>query len=690
MTQTAELLIEIGTEELPPKALLRISQAFADGVQQRMNKLEIAHGDVKAFATPRRLALHITDVAAAQPTRNIEKRGPALAAAYGADGQPSKAALGFARSCGVEFSALGTVKTDKGEWLAHNATETGKPLAQLLPDVVADALNQLPIPKRMRWGDSDIEFVRPVHWLVMLYGGDVVPGTILGRESGKLTFGHRFLAPQAIELASPTQYAARLRTEGHVIADFAERREIIESGVTACATTVGATAVIDPDLLDEVTALTEWPVPLSGEFDEEFLKLPTEVLIATMQEHQRYFPLINSEGELLARFITVANIDSPEPQRIVEGNQRVIRPRLTDAAFFFTQDQKIALVDRLGSLANMVFEKQLGTLRDKTDRVIALAVRLAIQFDSEPELVERAALLSRCDLTTGMVGEFPELQGTMGGYYATASGEPAPVARAISEFYQPRFAGDELPQTTVGQCVSLADRIDTIVGIFGIGKEPTGDKDPFALRRHAVAILRIAVEKQLSLNLSALIDESITAYGERIDGVKAREALAFTIERLRGYCLDHGADHDSFESVKALDICDPLDFDRRVRAVTAFRGQADAAALAAANKRAANILRKNEAQSLPPVRENLLMEPAERDLFQALTDLSERLQPVLAAADYPAVLAQLAQIRPQVDKFFDTVLVMDENPDIQRNRLALLTALRHVLCQVADISRLPG
>jgi glycyl-tRNA synthetase beta chain len=691
------LLVEIGTEELPPKALRALATAFADGLCQRLTKSSLTFGQVDTFATPRRLALLIHQLAVRQPDQTSERRGPALAAAYDADGRPTPAATGFARSCGVALDAMTVIESAQGKWLACSLTRSGDRTEQLVPGLVAETLNELPIPRRMRWGTSDAEFVRPVRWLVLMLGEHVIPARILGHDAGRLTYGHRFHAPAAIALPHASAYPVLLRTQGMVIPDFDERRRTIADAVRQAAATVNARVTLPEALLDEVTALVEWPAILTGYFDAEFLALPAEVLTATMQGHQRYFPLTDDDGRLIARFITVANIDSPHPESIIAGNRRVIQPRLTDARFFWLQDQKQALAERLPQLANIVFEQRLGSLHDKTERVAALAVRIAASTGAASDLVRRAALLSRCDLVTGMVGEFPELQGIMGRYYARASGEPATVADAIEELYLPRHAGDRLPATPIGQALAIADRVDTVVGIFAIGKQPTGDKDPYALRRHALAVLRICIERGRDLDLQQLITFAADAYHGRVaaiaDTAGARDALIakvfqFCVDRLRTYYLEREIGADVFEAVKARNPTRPLDFDRRIRAVTEFRNLPAAQSLAIAHKRSANILAQHGAAGNGPFAHALLRDPAEQELAARLDVVGAGVEALLAAGDYTDALTQLATLRAPVDAFFDGVLVMCDDAALRRNRIALIARLHGLFTAVADISRL--
>lgn len=696
MSDALPLLLEIGTEELPPKALPGLIAALADGVRERLAREALDCGEIETFASPRRLALLLHDLATKQPDRTSERRGPALAAAYDAAGKPTPAALGFARSCGVGIEQLQVIETDKGRWLGCVVTQPGAPVEQILPKLTAEVLQALPIPRRMRWGGSDAEFVRPVHWLVLLHGERVVPARILGVDADRITYGHRFLAPAGIALATATEYESRLG-QGKVIASFTARREAIRAAIAEAATAAGGVAMVAPELLDEVTALVEWPVALTGAFAPEFLELPPEVLLATMQNHQRYFPLRGADGRLLARFITIANIDSPRPDLIVAGNQRVIQPRLQDARFFWEQDRRVPLAERLPVLTDIVFEQQLGSLRDKTDRASILAEAIGRAMRLDLAAVHRAAQLARCDLVTGMVGEFPELQGVMGHHYALASGEPAPVARALEEFYLPRFAGDALPASPLGQAIGVADRLDTLVGIIAIGKEPTGDKDPYALRRHAFAVLRICIECQLDLDLIELITIAAGNLGAltapKVPAGDTGSALIdkvydFLLDRLRTYYADRELPFDVFDAVRARRPARPLDFDRRVRAVAEFRALPQAASLAAANKRSANILAKLDIPPATTLDPSLLELPAEQTLARELDAAADAVEPLLALGDYTAALLRLAALRDSVDAFFDAVLVLCDDPALRANRLALVARLRELFTGIADISRL--
>jgi glycyl-tRNA synthetase beta chain len=709
MTATRDFLVEIGTEELPPKSLLALSAAFAEGIGRGLRDAGLAFRAVERFATPRRLAVRVRKLAERQPDRPLEKRGPPLKAAFDAAGNPTQAALAFARGCGVDVAALERLDTPKGQWLVHRGVEAGARTVDLLPGVVTAALDALPIARRMRWGSGEAQFVRPVHWVVMLYGGDVVPVEILGVRASNLTYGHRFMAPKAIRLANPAAYERRLQQRGYVLADAAARREVIRRGVMDAAARVGGTAVMAEALLDEVTGLVEWPVPLAGRFDAKFLELPPEVPIATMQDHQRYFPVRDAQGELMPWFVTVANIESRDPAQVVAGNERVVRPRLSDAAFFYATDRQQRLETRIAGLAQVTFQTQLGSLHQKSERVRSLVCSIATAIDADAALADRAAQLAKCDLLTNMVGEFPELQGLMGRYYARHDGEPAEVAEALREQYLPRFAGDELPVTRAGMALSIADRLDTIAGIFATGQKPSGTRDPFGLRRAALGLLRTAIERRLDLDLPQLLMQAVTAARADMASVAAAqgkilapldlvalrdEVYDYVMERLRAWYLEGGAGLEAtpemFDAVLATRPASPLDFDARLRALVGFLRLPDAASLAAANKRIANILRKTTEPVGDTVDTDRLLDPAELVLAEQVEAIARVVEPRFASRDYTSALQQLAALRKAVDDFFDSVMVMTEDAALRSNRLALLNRMRGLFMRAADLSRLPG
>ena len=686
---TANLLFELGTEELPPTALKKLSDAFTREFLKGLDDAVLSYGEVTAYSTPRRLALLVQDCVKAQPDREMERRGPALAAAYDDQGLPTKAAEGFARSCGTSVDQLQTLETDKGSWLVHQVHQAGKSAIELLPGIAENALNRLPIPKRMRWGDSEAQFVRPVHWLVFLLGDQVVPCTLLNAQAGKQTYGHRFHHPQAITLYNPEDYADILKSMGKVVAHFGERRALIKEQVQKTAEALDGTADLDDALLDEVTALNEWPVPIDGTFEQRFLSVPQEALVATMKGHQKYFPVFDRQGRLINHFITIANLESSQPEIIREGNERVIRPRLADAMFFWEQDGRHRLFDQIQKLEHVVFQKQLGSMFDKSVRVASLAAHIAEGIGGDPAMARRAGELSRCDLMTDMVGEFPEMQGIMGRYQALRDGEPEELAQSLDEFYMPRFSGDQLPQSKTGIALALAEKIDTLVGIFGIGMKPTGDKDPFALRRAALGALRILREHALPLNLKQLLEEAERHLGSKVSQANNVDTVYnFMIERLKGIYADAGTSHDLFEAVATVQPESIADFEHRVRAVSDFRKLAAAEALAAANKRIGNILRKAD-QNVPGAADPELFEmEAERELHEQIEQSAEKIRPLMKAADYGATLQTLSGLRKAVDRFFDDVMVMADDPSVRGNRLALLASLSKQFLQVADLSRL--
>ncbi|MDA0278866.1 MAG: glycine--tRNA ligase subunit beta [Proteobacteria bacterium] len=683
-----DFLVELGTEELPPKALLKLSKSFQAGVVEGLKKESLAHGEVKSFATPRRLAVLVSALDANQADRLTEKFGPAVKAAFDADGNPTRAAEGFAKSCGVTVADLGRAPKDGVEKLCYSSTLSGTSANELLPAIVDAALAKLPIPKRMRWGASRDEFVRPVHWLVMLFGEEVVPTTIMGVKSGADSFGHRFHHPDRIHINKPNEYEALLLEPGNVVADFATRRELIRTAIVAEGEKLNANTVVDESLLDEVTGLVEYPVALTGKFDELFLKVPSEALILAMKSHQKCFYLLNKQDELLPYFVTVSNIRSNDPSQVTKGNERVIRPRLADAKFFYETDKQTSLESRLEQLKKVVFQKKLGTVYDRSLRVANLAKFIAIDTNENEAQSERAAMLSKCDLVTNMVGEFADLQGLMGSYYAANDGEPALVATAIGEQYMPKYAGGDLPSTTIGSILAIADKLDSIVGLFAIGQPPTGSKDPFALRRSAIGVLRIMVENKLDLDLLACIKASLKGFESlEVQADTAETVFEFMLERFRSWYSDEGIPSNVFQSVMEIKPRKPYDFAKRIQAVSSFVLLDESAALAVANKRVSNLLDKVDHASLSiEVSEALLVDDAEKILFQQLRDRELSTTPLFEAGDYTTGLAELAQLKESVDGFFDDVLVMCDDKSVQNNRIALLQRLRDIFLKVADIS----
>jgi glycyl-tRNA synthetase beta chain len=690
-----DFLVEVGSEELPPKALLQLESAFAASIVSQLDQLGLKRARVESFSSPRRLAVLVRRLPIRQPDQAVTRRGPPVRAAFDAASQPTRAAAAFAASCGVELTHLGRESDAKGnEYLAFSGIKAGAETAQLLPGIVQVALDALPIPKRMRWGAGEAQFVRPVHWLVLLFGDQVLPATLLDTPAGDTTRGHRFMAPRALRLRAPAAYERTLLNRGKVIARFAARRDRIREQVLAAAATLGGHPLIGDALLDEVTALVEWPVAVAGQFEERFLKLPREVLISTLQDHQRYFAVATADGTLLPWFITVSNIESRDPDVVRHGNERVVRPRLADAAFFYEQDRKQPLAARREGLDAVTFQAKLGSIGDKVSRVGALARKLTDVTRADADHVRQAAELCKCDLLSAMVGEFPELQGIMGRYYALADGLNAEVAEALREHYLPRGAGDALPATPTGLTVALADKIDTVCGIFAIGQKPTGTRDPFGLRRAAIGVLRIALEKRLPLDLRAAIDASLAAQPVQ-EATANAELLTFFMERLRAQYLEQpgsGITTEMFDAVLAARPPTVIDFDDRLRALAAFLRLPAAASLAAANKRSANILRKSldPAATIPGVHAELLRIDAEQRLHRAMSQSEPGIDAALRAGDYAGAFAALAALRPEVDGFFDQVLVNDPDAALRDNRLALLGELRALFTRIADLSLLPG
>lgn len=686
-----DFLVELGTEELPPKSLKTLSDSFTQQVTDQLEKSGISFGEVNPFATPRRLGLRIQNLAAAQADRQIEKRGPALRAAYDESGKPSKACEGFARSCNTTPDQLSTMETTKGAWVVYRSTQPGALISDLIPQVIEQALSNLPIPKRMRWGATQVEFVRPIHWLILLLDEQIINSRLYDQTASNSTRGHRFHHPDQLTIDHPKDYASRLASHGYVIADFNQRKEMIRQDIVEKAKTTGGHVVIDEDLLDEVTSLTEWPVALVGAFDERFLQVPSEALIYTMKGNQKYFHIEDNQKQLLPYFITVANIESKDVQQVISGNERVIRPRLEDAAFFYQTDQKIRLDQRVDKLREVIFQQQLGSLSDKSKRVALLAAKIACVVGSDEALAQRAGELSKTDLMTEMVLEFPELQGTMGRYYAQLDGEAAEVAAALEEQYLPRFSGDQLPASPTGAVLSIADKLDTLVGIFGISQAPTGTKDPFGLRRSALGLLRIIVEKELDLDLKTCIQWSVELYQDfEINTHELKETvLTYVLERFRAWYEDQHLPAEIFLSVMARRPSKPLEFHQRIQAVAAFTRLDEAArTLAAANKRVSNILSKEGISEPQPVRPELFSETLEIDLSNALTTIEKRIQPDIQQRNFTAALNQLVNLKEPIDAFFDGVMVMADDPEIRQNRIALLAQLRAVFLQIADISLL--
>ena len=683
---TQNFLVEIGTEELPPKALKTLATSFADNVEVELNQAGLSFDKIEWFAAPRRLAVKVLNLATQQPSKEIEKRGPAVSAAFDAEGKPTKAAEGWARGCGITVEQAERIATDKGEWLVHRAKIEGQPTKNLLSDIVANALAKLPIPKPMRWADKTVQFIRPVHTVTMLLGDELIEGEILGVASARTIRGHRFLGEKEFEIQHADQYPQLLREKGSVVADFNERKAEILAKSQAKATALGGVADIEESLLEEVTSLVEYPNVLAAKFEERFLAVPAEALVYTMKGDQKYFPIYDKDGKLLPHFIFVSNINPEDPTAIIEGNEKVVRPRLTDAEFFFKTDLKQKLVDRLPRLETVLFQQQLGTLKDKTNRIEQLAGEIAKQIGADEAKAKRAGLLSKCDLMTNMVFEFTDTQGVMGMHYARNDGEDEEVAVALNEQYMPRFAGDELPKSLVASAVALADKFDTLTGIFGIGQAPKGSADPFALRRAALGALRIIVEKNLPLDLEDLVKKSAALFGDKLTNQNVvADVVDFMLGRFRAWYQDEGIAVDVIQAVLARRPTRPADFDARVRAVSHFRTLDSAEALAAANKRVSNILAKADA-AIGEINLTACVEPAEKALAEAVLTLRTEVQPLIAKGDYTAVLDKLANLRAPVDSFFDNVMVNAEDPVLRQNRLAILNTLQGLFLQVADIS----
>ncbi|PQQ31861.1 glycine--tRNA ligase subunit beta [Photorhabdus luminescens] len=688
MTQQT-FLVEIGTEELPPKALRSLAESFAANFAAELDNANLAYGEVSWFATPRRLALKVANLDEAQADREVEKRGPAIAQAFDAEGKPTKAAEGWARGCGITAAQAERLVTDKGEWLLYRALVKGRRATELLSGMVNHALSKLPIPKLMRWSDKETQFVRPVHTVTMLFGDELIEGEILGIKSARVIRGHRFMGDSEFTIDNAEQYPAILQQRGKVMADYTIRKALIKQDVEQAAIKLGGIADISDSLLEEVTSLVEWPVVLTAKFEEKFLAVPSEALVYTMKGDQKYFPVYDNAGKLMANFIFVANIDSSDPQQIIDGNEKVVRPRLADAEFFFKTDRKQRLEDNLPRLETVLFQKQLGTLRDKTARIQALAGWIAEKIGADVNHATRAGLLSKCDLMTNMVFEFTDTQGVMGMHYARHDGEAEDVALALNEQYQPRFAGDELPSTGVSCALAIADKMDTLAGIFGIGQHPKGDKDPFALRRAALGALRIIVEKKLPLDLQTLTEEAVRLYGDKLTNAKVTDdVVEFMLGRFRAWYQEQGYSIDTIQAVLARRPTQPADFDARVKAVTHFRTLDEAAALAAANKRVSNILAKSEETLNEKVDVSALKAPEEVKLATHLVALQDKLAPLFAQGYYQEALVELASLREVVDAFFDNVMVMDEDLQVRINRLTLLSELRDLFLRVADISLL--
>jgi len=693
MIRCKPLLFELGTEELPPNNLQQLASTLAQQLQQILEEQQLLPDQVVAshwYATPRRLAVLLPSVRHRQPVILTERRGPAVVAAFSSEGQPTRAAQGFARSCGVEVVDLERQVTDKGEWLVYRRQQPGAKASVLIPAAITTALKRLPVARRMRWGEGDAEFVRPVHWAVLLHGATVIKSRFYGIKTDRKTYGHRFHYPQAISLDHPDQYLQALRKPGKVMANFAVRRKKIEQQVHKLAAATGGRAVMTRTLLDEVTALVEWPKAILGTFDPEFLRVPAEALVSAMADHQKYFHLLDADDKLLPAFITISNIDTRSVSGIRQGNERVLRARLSDAQFFWQTDRKHNLASLYPSLGSLLFHKKLGSVQDKSERLQQSVLHIASRLGIDTGVCRRAALLAKCDLNTEMVGEFPELQGIMGRYYALADGEAEAVAEAVSSHYLPRHAGDAIPEKPVGQVLAIADKLDSLLGLFAAGEVPTGDKDPYALRRAALGLLRIMTEASLELDLEDLLCNAVSTYAQQqfiVTDAARSQALQFIEDRYQALFTAQGYPLDVIAAVLACNIHSPVDFTRRLKAVNFFRQQPEAAALAAANKRIANILKKTTATT-NSVQAEQLVEPAEQQLYQALILLQRELAPLLLSGKYVEILGKLAGLRELVDRFFDEVMVMVDDATLRNNRLSLLQQLSAQFLNVADITHL--
>lgn len=685
---TETLIVELGTEELPPKALKMLATTFFEQIKTQLETAELAFDEITWFASPRRLAVQVKALQTKQADKTVEKRGPAVNVAFDAEGNATKAAEGWARSNGITVDKAERLTTDKGEWLLHKATQTGKSVAELIPEMVVTALNKLPIPKPMRWGNERTQFIRPAHTLVMMYGSEIIAGEALGIQSSNKLQGHRFHHQGLVELSHADDYEAELE-KAFVIADYDRRKNLIVEQVAKVANDINGKAIVDADLLEEVTSINEWPVTLSGTFDEDFLSVPAEPLIYSMQDHQKYFPVTDQTGQLLNKFIFVANIESKDPQQVIFGNEKVIRPRLADAEFFFKTDKKQSLESRLASLETVLFQKQLGTLKDKSERIAMLSEHIAKQLDENALEAYRAGLLSKTDLMSEMVLEFPQVQGTMGKYYAQHDEEPEAVAQALEDQYRPRYAGDSLPEGNIGCAVAIADKIDTLVGIFGINQAPKGDKDPFALRRAAIGTIRIIIEKELNLDIAELIAESIKLFGDKLTNENTAEnVIDFVMGRFKAFYQEQGIAVDIIQAVLAKAPTAPLDFDKRIKAVNFFGELPEAETLAAANKRVGNILAKFDGDLYESFDANLATEQAEKDLAETFSVISLKVSPLMADKNYQAALTELANLKTPIDTFFDSVMVMSDDEAVKINRLTLLNEIRNSFFAIADISLL--
>jgi len=684
--KTETLLIELGTEELPPKSLKKLAVTLFDQIKTQLDSADMEYKAIKWFATPRRMAVEVKGLVEKQVDKVIEKRGPAVGVAFDNEGNASKAAIGWARSNGIDVEQAQRLKTDKGEWLLHKATQPGKTVEELIPTMINIALSKLPIPKPMRWGSTKTQFIRPVHTLTLLYGEKIISGETLGVTSSNQVTGHRFHHHGLVTVKHADDYESELKA-AYVVADYEERQQQILNQINKAAESINGSALIDDELLSEVTGLVEWPITLIGSFDESFLEVPPEPLIYSMKDHQKYFPVLNKDGQLINKFIFVANIESKDPQQVVFGNEKVIRPRLADAEFFFNTDKKQSLESRLEKLESVLFQKQLGSVKEKSERIAKLSEFIASQLNENTQDAYRAGLLSKTDLLTDMVLEFPQVQGTMGKYYARNDGESEAIAQALEDQYRPRYAGDSLPDGLIGCAVAIADKVDTLVGIFGINQAPKGDKDPFALRRAAIGLIRIIIEKDLNLDIAELINRSITEFSDKLTNEDTAEnVIDFVMGRFRAFYQEKDFSVDVIQAVLAKKPTSPLDFDKRIKAVSYFRGLTEAEALAAANKRVGNILAKFDGELYNTFNDELAQEDAEKALAVVFNEIEAKISPLLANKDYQAALNELASLKAPIDNFFDNVMVMSDDEAVKVNRLTLLSKIRNSFLAIADIS----
>jgi len=685
---TETLLIELGTEELPPKSLKNLAVTFYQQIKDQLDSAGLAYDDIKWFATPRRLAVKVSKLVEKQADKEIEKRGPAVNVAFDAEGNASKAAQGWARSNGISVEEAQRLKTDKGEWLLHRATQEGKTVETLIPAMINVAISKLPIPKPMRWGSSRTQFIRPVHTLTIMFGDKVIAGETLEVSSSNVVTGHRFHHEGLVALTHADEYEEKLNT-AFVQVDYEQRQALILEQIKKAADQLNGDALIDDDLLKEVTGLVEWPVILIGSFDEAFLNVPAEPLIYSMKDHQKYFPVNDKNGQLINKFIFVTNIESKDPSQVIKGNEKVIRPRLADAEFFFKTDKSKTLESRLESLSSVLFQKQLGTVKEKSERIASLSGMIAEQIGENVEQANRAGLLSKTDLMSEMVLEFPQVQGTMGKYYAQNDGEAAEVAQALEDQYRPRYSGDTLPEGNIGCAVAIADKIDSLVGIFGINQPPKGDKDPFALRRAAIGLIRIIIEKQLPLNIKDLIEKSVGLYSDKLsNGEVSNQAIDFVLGRFRAYYQEQGISVDVIQAVLANASTAPLDFEKRIKAVSHFKSLEESVTLAGANKRVGNILAKFKGDLFPAFKADLASESEEKALAKAFDEVKATIAPMMLAKDYQAALTELACLKAPIDNFFDNVMVMADDEAVRTNRLTLLNEIRNSFFAIADVSLL--